>query len=100
MATIAIDPKQQAQDLRQQAHALIDGLGFEQIHAVVDLLRVMLETTVRPSVEIPFEDEEISAEEERAVAASNAWMAEHPNSAIPMEEIMAEFGFSVEDIRQ
>ena len=38
-------------------------------------------------------------EENRAVAASKAWLAEHPGEGIPHEEILREFGLSPEDLQ-
>jgi transposase InsO family protein len=48
----------------------------------------------------PFEDEPISEEENRAVAASKAWLAEHPGEGIPHEELLAEFGIKPEDLHR
>ena len=59
----------------------------------------MLDPVDRAIANAPFEDEEISEEESRAVAASKAWLAEHPGEGIPHEEILREFGLSPEDLQ-
>jgi hypothetical protein len=92
MATTAMKP-------RQQAHELIDRLSADQVSAV-GLLQTMLDPVDRAIANAPFEDEPISEEEERAVAASKAWLAEHPGGGIPHEEVLREFGLSPEDLRR
>jgi hypothetical protein len=46
----------------------------------------------------PVEDEEIGAEEERAVAESRGWLKR--NKPIPHEEVLAEFGLSMDDFER
>jgi hypothetical protein len=84
---------------KQQAHELIDRISTAQASAVVDLITSMLDPVDRAIANAPFEDEEISEEETRAVAASKAWLAEHPGEGIPHEEILREFGLSPEDLQ-
>ncbi len=84
---------------KQQAHELIDRISTAQASAVVGLLEAMLDPVDRAIANAPFEDEEISEEETRAVAASKAWLAEHPGEGIPHEEILREFGLSPEDLQ-
>jgi hypothetical protein len=91
MATVATNPK-------QQAHELIDRLSTGQASAVVTLITSMLDPVDRAIANAPFEDEEISEEENRAVAASKAWLADHPGEGIPHEELLAEFGINPEDL--
>jgi len=74
-------------DTRQHAHELIDRMPETQLSALVGLL----ETIVTP----PFEDEEISDEEEQAVAESIEWLKH--NKGIPHEEVLAEFGLTLDD---
>jgi len=92
MAQAVINPK-------QQAHELIDRISTAQASAVVGLITSMLDPVDRAIANAPFEDEEISEEETRAVAASKAWLAEHPGEGIPHEEILREFGLSPEDLQ-
>ena len=81
---------------KQQAHQLLDRLDPSQFDAVVRLLEVMTDpaTAVRDA---PVDDEPESEEEERAVAASKEWFRNH--QGIPIEEVAAELGFSMEQIR-
>ena len=74
-------------DTRQHAHELIDRMPETQLSALVGLL----ETIVTP----PLEDEEISDEEEQAVAEAREWLKH--NAPIPNEELLAEFGLTLED---
>jgi hypothetical protein len=84
---------------KQQAHELIERISTAQASAVVGLITSMLDPVDRAIANAPFEDEEISEEETRAVAASKAWLAEHPGEGIPHEEILREFGLSPEDLQ-
>ena len=93
MATAASNPK-------QEAHELIERISVAQASAVVTLITSMLDPVDRAIANAPFEDEEISDEENRAVAASKAWLAEHPGEGIPHEELLAEFGIKPEDLHR
>jgi len=93
MATAATNPK-------QEAHELIERISVAQASAVVTLITSMLDPVDRAIANAPFEDEEISGEESRAVAASKAWLAEHPGEGIPHEELLAEFGIKPEDLHR
>lgn len=93
MATAATNPK-------QEAHELIERISVAQASAVVTLITSMLDPVDRAIANAPFEDEEISEEENRAVAASRAWLAEHPGEGIPHEELLAEFGVKPEDLHR
>jgi hypothetical protein len=75
-------------DARQHAHELIDRMPEMQLSALVGLL----ETIVDPA----FEDEEIGEEETRAVARSKEWFKH--NQGIPFEDVIAELGFTMEQI--
>jgi hypothetical protein len=46
----------------------------------------------------PIEDERISEEEERAVAESKEWLKH--NEGIPFEEVLAEFGLTLDDLER
>lgn len=91
MATTATNPK-------QQAHELIDRLSTGQASAVVTLITSMLDPVDRAIANAPFEDEEIGEEENRAVAASKAWLKDH--EPISNEEVLAEFGLTAEDFER
>jgi len=85
MATVATNPK-------QEAHELIERISVAQASAVVTLITSMLDPVDRAIANAPFEDEEISDEENRAVAASKAWLKDH--EPISNEEVLAEFGLT------
>jgi hypothetical protein len=60
----------------------------------------MLDPVDRAIANAPFEDEQISEEETRAVAASKAWMAEHPGEGIPFDDLLSDFGVTAEELRR
>lgn len=76
-------------DTRQHAHQLIDRLPEAQLPRLVQFM----ETIVAPGV--PFEDEEISEEEERAVAEAREWLKH--NQHIAHEDVLAGFGLTLAD---
>jgi hypothetical protein len=93
MATTATNPK-------QQAHELIERMSSGQVSAVVGLLESLVDPVDRAIANAGVEDEPTSDEETRAVAASKAWIAEHPGEGVSLEEMLAEFKISTEDLRR
>jgi hypothetical protein len=85
---------------KQQAHELIERMAPGQIFAVVTVMESMLDPVSRAIANAPIEDEEISDEETRAVAASKAWMAEHPGEGIPFDDLLSDFGVTAEELRR
>lgn len=83
---------------RQQAHAYLDRLPPEQLSAVRGLLETMLDPVSRALANAPVEDEEIGEEEEHAAAESREWLKH--NKPIPHEEVLAEFGLTMEDFER
>jgi hypothetical protein len=73
-------------------------LPVEKLDAVVHLLEVMTDPVARSLANAPVEDEPISEEETRAVAASKAWLKDH--GPIPHEDVLAEFGLTSEDFER
>jgi hypothetical protein len=82
---------------KEKAHELIDRMAPSQVSAVVGLLETMLDPVSRAIANAAVDDEPESEAEREAVAASKAWMAQHPGEGIPHEDIVAEFGRSGED---
>ena len=76
---------------RQQAHQLLDRLGPAQFDAIVKLLEVMIREE---------DDEELTAEDRRAVAASRDYFRQNPEGGIPFEQVVAECGFTMRTFRQ
>ncbi len=75
----------------QQAHALLDSLGPDQLAAVARLLEVMADPVTRSIANAPVEDEEITPQ--MAVDLDRAASIER-GEGIPHEEIMQEFGLT------
>jgi hypothetical protein len=82
---------------KQHAHQLLDELGPGQFEAVVRLLEVMTDPATVSIANAPIDDEPVSEEEERAVAASKEWFKH--NAGIPFEDVAAELGFTMEQVR-
>jgi hypothetical protein len=60
------------------------------------VLETMLDPMSRALANAPLEDEEISEEEERAVAESVEWLKH--NKGIPFEDVVTELGFTIEQV--
>jgi hypothetical protein len=75
---------------RQQAHQLLDQLGPAQFDAIVKLLEVMVRDE---------DDEELTAEDRRAVAASRDYFRQNPEGGIPFEQVVAECGLTMDQVR-
>lgn len=74
---------------RQEAHDLVDQLTPEQVRAALPFLRSLLPN--------PVEDEEISEEERKAVLEAEEWLQRNGGRGIPMEEVLADFGLTMDD---
>ncbi len=83
---------------KDHAHELIDRMAPEQVEVVVGILQIILDPVARRLDSAPFEDEAISEDETRAVAAAKTWLKN--NKAISNEDILADFGFNNEDFEQ
>jgi hypothetical protein len=82
---------------RQQAHAFLDRLPPEQLAAVRGLLETMLDPIDRKLALAPLDDEPESEEERQAVAEAVESLKR--NGGVPMEEVLADFGLTMEDFR-
>ena len=74
---------------RQQAHALLDLLPDDKLHAVRSLLEVMVEPLARSLAQTAVEDEEITPETAVALERARASLAR--GEGVPHEEILREF---------
>jgi hypothetical protein len=81
-----------------RAQQLLSHLTPDQVSAVVHLMEVMLDPSSRTLASAPPEDEEISGEEERAVAEAREWLRH--NKPIPHEEVLADFGLTLADFER
>ena len=85
-------------DAKEQAHQLIDRLEPGHVSALVSLLQFMLLDPVsRAIASAPLDDEPETEEERRAVAEAKEWFQHHPG--IPFEEVLADFGLTVSDLK-
>jgi len=76
---------------RLQAHQLLDQLGPAQFDAIVKLLEVMIREE---------DGEELTVEDRRAVVASRDYFRQNPEGGIPFEDVVAECGFTMDQVRQ
>lgn len=83
---------------KQQAHQLVEQLDAGQLAAVVRLLQVMTDPLARTLANAPFDDEPISEDEARQVAASRDALVR--GEGIPHEDVLADFGLSNEDFER
>ena len=76
-------------EAKQYAHELLEQLGPCQLDAVVQLLEVMLHDS----------DDELTEEDRRAVAASRDYFRQNPEGGVPFEQVVADCGFTMDQIR-
>ena len=86
------------EDFRRHGHELIDRMAPGQLAAVVGLLEIMLDPLSRALAKAPFDDEPVSEEEAREIAASRASLTQ--GRTISNEEVLAEFGLTSEDFER
>lgn len=79
----------EANTLETKAHKLLGQLGPGQLAVVVQLLEVMLHD----------EDEGLTEEDRRVIAASREKFRQDPEVGIPFEDVVAECGFTMDQIR-
>ena len=82
-------------DTKEHAHELIELLAPRQVTAVVGLLEAMLDPVTRSLANAPLDDEPVSEEEAREIAAVRASFDR--GEGIPHEKVLAEFGLTSED---
>lgn len=75
-------------DTRRHVHELIDQLPPAQLAAVEGLLEVMIHD----------EDDELTDEDRRAVAASREYFKKG-GAGVPFERVVAELGFTLDQVR-
>jgi hypothetical protein len=91
MATVKADPK-------QEAHELIERLSVGQVIAAVGLFKAMLDPVSVALANAPLDDEPVSEEEARDIAAARAAIAR--GEVVSNEEVLAEFGLTPEDFER
>jgi hypothetical protein len=80
-------------ETREHVHELVELLPPAKLPAIAGMLEAMLDTT--PSA--PVDDEPITEEDRRCVREGRAWFAQHGGKGIPTEEVLADFGLTLED---
>lgn len=80
---------------KEAAHEMIERLEPEKVPVAVETLQRLLDPLPYSLANAPFEDEQISAEEEEAVARAKA--ETRPPSEESHREFLAEFGLTPED---
>lgn len=83
-------------DEKQHAHELIDRMAPGQVAAVVGLLEMILDPLARTLASAPYDDEPVTAEEEKALAEAREW-SKH-NKSIPHEQVLADLGITQKEI--
>ncbi|HEV2348472.1 MAG TPA: hypothetical protein VG028_01365 [Terriglobia bacterium] len=84
-------------DAKEHAHELIERLPNIQVEAVVGLLEAMLDPVSHAIAHAPIDDEPVTPEEEKALDEAREWLKHNPG--IPFEEVLAEFGLTVDDLK-
>jgi hypothetical protein len=84
------------QQQRQQAHGMIERLAPEKLSAVVGLLEILLDPLDRALAMAEIDDEPVTEEERREIEASEEWFKH--NEGIPFEQVVAELGFTMEEV--
>jgi hypothetical protein len=74
---------------KQQAHDLIDQIPAERLPAAIKLLKLM--------VPLAIDDEPVTEGDRQAILRSEAWFREHGGRGIPMSDVLADFGLSMDD---
>jgi hypothetical protein len=83
---------------KQQAHELIERLQTSQLATAVRFLEFMLLDPVSRAIAVaPADDEPLTDEERQAIARSEAWFRERGGKGIPMEEVLADAGLTMDD---
>ena len=85
-------------DTRQHVHELVDQLDAGQLAAVGHLLEVITDPVARSLANAPLDDEPLTPEEAAAIDAGIASLER--NGGVSMEEVLADFGFTMDDFRK
>lgn len=81
---------------REQAHFYLDRLPAEQVSAVRGLLESMLDPVSRALANAPLDDEPVTEDDEKGAAEARASLKR--NGGIPFEQVVAELGFTMEEV--
>lgn len=83
---------------KKHAHELIERLEPSQISTAIQFLEFMLLNPVAHAlITAPADDEPVTADDRRRFHDGQAWLQEHGGKGIPMEEVLSEFGLTLDD---
>jgi len=83
---------------KQHAHELIERLEGSQLPTAVRFLEfILLDPVFRSMATAPVDEEPLTEEEEQALDRADAWLKQNGGKGIPHEEILAEFGLTMND---
>ena len=85
-------------DQKQQAQQLLELLDAGQLAAVVHLLELMTDPVTRAITQAPTDEESLSSEDINALDAARQWSER--NDPIPHSQVLADFGFTQEEIER
>jgi hypothetical protein len=74
---------------KRHAYQLLDRLGPSQFQAVVKLLEAIVHG----------QEDELTDEDRRVIAASQEYFRQNPEGGIPFEQVVADCGFTMDQIR-
>jgi hypothetical protein len=74
---------------KQQVHDLIEQMTPEQLSTAASFLKSMLDVNV--------DDEPVTEGDRQAILRSEAWFKERGGRGIPMKEVLADFGLTMDD---
>ena len=83
---------------KQHVHQLIERLEPGQLPMAARFIEfLLLDPTQRSAAIAPLDDELVTVEEAAAIQRSEAWFEQNHGNGIPMEEVLADFGLTMED---
>ena len=87
------------QTTRDKEHAvdLLSRLDAGQFAAVIHLLEVMTNPVPRAVTAAPLDNEPVTEEDLRRFHEGQKWFAKQGGKGVPMEEVLADFGWKSED---
>src|ERR1700676_3421926 len=83
---------------KERVYELIDRLPPAQLSAIIGLLEAMLDPVSRSLANAPLDDEPVSEEEVREIAAARASLDR--GEGIPHEQVLAEMGLTLDDFER
>lgn len=85
---------------KQHAHELLERLDASQLPTAVRFLEFMLlDPLARALATAPVDDEPVSNEEREAIVRSETWFRENNGKGMPFEDVLADFGLTIDDLR-